>query len=283
MPTGAVLLVLASALVHATWNALLKRSARPEDVAPGMAVACAVSALLVALPFGIDLSSARFVAWSAAAGVLEAAYFVTLAKAFARAPLGAVYTISRGGALVVVWPISMVFLHEQMTAARAIGTALVLLGLVATGLATPRVTRADNSEASGLLLAGVTALFIGGYHLCYKMGLSAGGSPTSANAISLGTAACVNVAWLGRLRRARVWEAVRAQPAVTALTGFLGAVGFVLFLGAMAQTGAGLVLTLRNSSILFTQAIAFALGERPRPIALVGTAFVTAGAVLLTL
>ncbi len=51
----------------------------------------------------------------------------------------------------------------------------------------------------------------------------------------------------------------------------------------MKDEGAGVVLTLRNTSILFALVMAFALGERPRRLGVVGAVLVTVGAVLLAL
>jgi len=41
------------------------------------------------------------------------------------------------------------------------------------------------------------------------------------------------------------------------------------------------VLTLRNTSVLFATGLAFAIGERPRRIEILGAAFVAAGAILM--
>ena len=58
--------------------------------------------------------------------------------------------------------------------------------------------------------------------------------------------------------------------------------GFSVFLFGMRSAGAGAVLTLRNTSILFAQVFALVLGERPKRLAVVGAVLVTGGAALLT-
>lgn len=79
----------------------------------------------------------------------------------------------------------------------------------------------------------------------------------------------------------RAVEAARAQPFSVVAAGVLAAVGFLVFLGAMANAGAGLVLTLRNTSILFAQMFAALQGDRPKRLGIVGAVLVTAGAVAL--
>ena len=125
------------------------------------------------------------------------------------------------------------------------------------------------------------ALFVAGYHLAYKVSLSSGGTPQVVVAISLGTAAIVAALGSGSARRAAVVRAFATEGPVIALAGVLATASFLVFLEAMARAGAGAVLTLRNTSILFAQALAFVLGERPKHLGLAGAALVTVGAVLL--
>jgi drug/metabolite transporter (DMT)-like permease len=285
MPTSVMVLVVASAVAHAAWNALLKRCREPENAIVAMMLIAAASSSIFAFATHVPAPPARSAAWIIASGVLEAGYFVTLARALARAPLGSVYTVVRGGALVLVWPISIVVLGEIVTLGRGLGTLLVVLGLVATGAGqrSPALVRDEKrgpKERSGLAVAALCAMFVGGYHLAYKLALSSGGSPEAVIAVSLSTASAINIVAIGQ-RRARVFAALRDQPIRIIVGGLLASGGFLVFLWAMASAGAGVVLTLRNTSILFAQGFAVALGERPRRLGLLGAALVTAGAVLL--
>jgi drug/metabolite transporter (DMT)-like permease len=287
MDVATALLVLGSALLHALWNALLKRTRAPEDAVVGVVLVSAASAVTLALATRAPLPGATSIAWCVLSGVLEAFYFVTLARALARAPLGPVYTTVRGGALVVVWPIAIALLGERMTAPIAAGTFLVAVGLVATGAAeTPRGRDAEAEGAEPLLRrlgwAAVCALFVGGYQIAYKLALAAGGAPAAVVAISIGSASMANVAALGRARATRAWAAGRFEPVRIGVAGVLTTLGFAMFLVAMTRAGAGVVVTLRNTSILFAQILAFAMGERPKRLGLVGAALVTVGAVLLS-
>jgi len=300
MHTVALVLVLASALAHATWNAILKRSRDPEDAGIAMLVLSGIASVGVAVAVGGPLPSRSAVLWSLLSGGFEAAYFATLARALARAPLGSVYTVVRGGALVLVWPISVLALGEHPTRFSVAGTLAVLLGLVAVGAsqrpATPAAEEggparggtgiaaagAAASARSGLLVAAASAVFVAGYHVADKIALSHGGSPSAVNAISLATGAALNLVRRGR-GSARAVAALRAQPGACVSAALLAGGSFLLFLMAMRQSGAGVVMTLRNTSILFAQVLAFAMGEPLRRLAVVGAVLVTAGAVLLAL
>ena len=280
MGLATALLVLASALIHAVWNAILKRTREPEKAVIGVVVASAASAFGVWAVTGAPLPPPRSIAWCLASGLLEAFYFVTLARALARAPLGPVYTVVRGGALVVVWPISIAFLGERPTAAMIAGTLLVVLGLASTGAA--EMPRGDDAPlARRLGWAFVCAFFVGAYQVAYKLALASGGHAGAVVAISLGSACVANLAVLGRARARGAIDALRAEPVRVLGAGVLTSIGFAVFLFAMTRAGAGAVVTLRNTSILFAQVVALFLGERPKRLGVIGAVLVTGGAVFL--
>lgn len=282
MPLGVALLVVASAFVHAWWNALLKRSREPQQAVIGISAFAALTSGVIALALGAPAASPKAFVWIALSGVLEAAYFVTLAKALSLAPLGPVYTIVRGGALVLVWPVSVLVLGEQVTAWRAAGTALVVLGLASTGAGERRTkVPGTGGHTRGMALAALCACFTGGYHLAYKVSLSSGAAPEIVVSVSLAIAALVNLVQVGAARRQKIFEATREQPGHVIGGGVLAAIGFLVFLHAMKSEGAGVVLTLRNTSILFAQVFAFFMGDRPKRLGVIGALLVFAGAVLL--
>src|SRR5215212_5083413 len=98
-----VALVLVSAFLHAAWNALLRLEQdkdRALVAAVGAAAALALAVAGVRWAAGeAPFPGAAAVGWALAAGLLEVAYFISLARALEAGPLGPVYTISRGGAV----------------------------------------------------------------------------------------------------------------------------------------------------------------------------------------
>ena len=54
-----------------------------------------------------------------------------------------------------------------------------------------------------------------------------------------------------------------------------------LWVSALAANATGYVLTLRNTSVLFATALAFAIGERPHRLQILGALTVAAGALLM--
>ncbi|MBZ0232161.1 MAG: permease, partial [Deltaproteobacteria bacterium] len=166
-------LVLISAFLHAAWNALVKKSADPSAAVHAIVAAAGVLAAAVAaveVAFGGATITGRAAVLGAIAGALEAGYFQALGRALAAGPLGPVYTISRGTAAILVWPISIVALGEQLTVLSGAGSALVLAGLAASSLE-------RGASRTAILWAVGTAAFIAGYHFAYKAALVTGSSP----------------------------------------------------------------------------------------------------------
>ncbi len=273
-----LLLVLCSAFFHALWNALLKRHEDPESAVVGVIAVSVVSGAVWALGLrGEGFPTGASVAWALVAGVLESGYLTALARALRRAPLGLVYTVSRGGALLVVWPASVLWLGEGVTPWTVVGA-----GAVAGGLAVMNLSRAEGPVARGVLWALAGAVCIAGYNLAYKRALGAGAQPPALFTLSLGLS--LGLMLLSR-RGAEPWRALRrqvaARPVLLGVTGLLCTLSFALLLVALAQGGAGAVLTLRNTSIAFALGLGALQGERLRGRQLAGAAAVLVGAVLL--
>jgi uncharacterized membrane protein len=210
------------------------------------------------------------------AGAFEAVYFATLARALEKGPLGAVYTISRGGAVLVVWPLSILLFHEVVTAASASGSALVLGGLILCGVGAHGAR--GTGDRSGVWWAVLCAISIAGYHLAYKAALMTGAASSATFAVSLSLSALIS---LVRIDRAALRALVRVRWHRIALMGIVCGGSFLILMEALALGGSGYVLTLRNTSVLFAAGLAFFIGERPAHAEVVGAALVAGGAVLM--
>jgi drug/metabolite transporter (DMT)-like permease len=273
-----VAFVLVSALLHALWNALLRLE---PDKDRGLVAAVAVATVLAAAVATVRalagetlFASLEAVGWALAAGVLEWLYFASLARALDRGPLGPIYTVSRGGAILVVWPVSIAWLGEHVSLAAAIGSAIVLGGLVLASVARSGDTRAVPRNALAWAIACACA--IAGYHVAYKAALAAGGSPSAVFALALALATAINVT-----RTRGVIRYARGRTGRVLVMGVVCGGSFLILLEGLAAGGAGYVLTLRNTSVLFATLLAFAIGERPRRGQITGAILVALGAVLM--
>ena len=275
-------LVILSALLHALWNAILKNQ-KEKDLAGAAVVGVAASvAVVCALVVWLATSSPPFprpsgIAWSAGAGLFEAAYFVLLVLSLERAPLAVAYTVSRGLAILAVWPLSIALLAEPVTVASLAGSALLCLGLA--------VSAAGKGRGSprGIVFACLCGLAIAGYHLCYKQALATAADPAAVFAVALVLAFPLNLIRLGRARLPALVSELRARPWFLLGVGGITTASFLIFLLALGRGGAGFVLTLRNTSIVFAALIGWMLGERPTRPQLIGATMVASGAMLVGL
>lgn len=290
--TVIIALVLLSAFLHALWNALL-RLERDKDRALMAAVVVATLFAVVVAGVRWGLGEAPFaslagVGFTVLAGVMEASYFATLAKAMALGRLGVVYTISRGGAVLAVWPLSIALFGEVATLPALVGSAVVIGGLALSGLGGSRggAGRESSSRRRAVGWAVACAISIAGYHLAYAAALREAVNPSACFALSLAVSAAINGARLGGARGGGTIAAVvRQRGPRLVMMGMVCGGSFLILMEALAlaRGGAGYVLTLRNTSVLFAVAMAWRIGERPRRAEVAGAALVAAGAALLTL
>ena len=270
-------LVLSSAFLHALWNALLKQQEEVDIAAVGVLCAAFVSSLALVpwLP-GTAFPETRGLAWACGAGVFEGGYFASLGMALLSAPLGYAYTVARGTAIGLVWPISVLWLGEQINALSTTGVFVLYAGLLVVGL-----EGGARRSGPGFGWSFVCGACVAGYHLCYKEALAAKAQAPALFSLSLAIAVPLNLWSLRREGLTRLLRRIRAQPRPLALAGVTCTASFVVFLNALAMAGAGWVLTLRNTSILFAQGLALLIGERLTRRQIAGALLVALGALLI--
>jgi uncharacterized membrane protein len=99
----------------------------------------------------------------------------------------------------------------------------------------------------------------------------------------MGVATAINAGRLGRATRAGLGPLVRRRWRRLAVMGLLCSASFLILLEALTRGGAGYVLTLRNTSVLFAVVMGWRIGEQPQRAEVAGAALVAAGAALMAL
>jgi drug/metabolite transporter (DMT)-like permease len=281
-----IALVLLSALLHATWNALL-RLERDKDRMLILAIIIATMFATVVAAVRWRLGAVPFptlggVGFTIVAGVFEAMYFAALARAMERGKLGLVYTISRGGAVVVVWPLSIALFAELAKPSALAGSLVVLGGLTLCGMGAGTKSTGGEQRRSAIAWAVACAGSIAGYHLAYTAALREGVNPSACFALSLGVSAAINVIRFGPGGRAQLGALLRTRWRRLIFMGLVCSGSFLLLMEALATGGgAGYVLTLRNTSVLFAAGMSWWIGEPPSRVELAGATLVAVGAALM--
>jgi drug/metabolite transporter (DMT)-like permease len=162
MPPTALGLVLVAAGLHAGWNLLVKR-AREKQVFTWWAllVGAIGFAPLVVMGWPLPIYIWPYVVCSA---LVEAAYFITLTRAYEDGDFSLVYPIARGSAPAFLTLWAVIFLGDRPRPVGLVGIALLVLGLIVVGGKSwwsLKKTSVLTSNALGLAL--LTALFISIY------------------------------------------------------------------------------------------------------------------------
>lgn len=125
----ATTLVLIAAVLHATWNTLVKFSAERLLVIASMDAVALVCALLL-MPF-VHIPPAEIWPWMLASAGFELLYRYLLIKAYRVGDLGLVYPLMRGLSPVVVLGLTLLFAAEPLTHRQVIGILLIPCGMAA--------------------------------------------------------------------------------------------------------------------------------------------------------
>jgi drug/metabolite transporter (DMT)-like permease len=272
LPTAALLLALAAAVLHALWNLLL---ARAPDVQAATAAAFAIGVALY-VPLGVarwDVGS-EAIPYIAISAAFELAYLVLLAAAYSRAELSVVYPIARGAAPVLVLAIGVVALGVGTSAVEVWGVLLVGGGvLLVRGL-----RRGDSLGAAfGLVIAATIA----GYTLADARGVK----HADPFAYLLVVMAVPVVVYAAIIARSRGWPAMRRsldRATLLAAPATFGA--FLLALFALQRASAASVAAVRETSVVIAVALAApVLGEKVGVPRLAGAVLVVLGVAVLAL
>ena len=130
-----VWVVLCAALLHASWNALIKSGG---DKAADTAL-ITVAGAVVALPFMLWVGLPNWGAWPylLASLIIHVGYYIALVEAYQHGELGLTYPVMRGFAPLLVALGSGAFIGESPSPAAWLGIVGIAVGVGLVGLAHP--------------------------------------------------------------------------------------------------------------------------------------------------
>lgn len=273
MTPTAVAFALTAAILHASWNALVKKSADALLSILGIVVISgAVSALW--LPFATVPSSRQggLILLSVA---MHVGYDVLLTVAYRLSDLSVAYPVARGLAAVLAAVGGVVILGDRLDLSLSVGVGLASLGLLVIVMQRISFRAVSVAAAAAVLLAGFTLVDSAlARELESSLDLVAFLFPLHAAALAV-----FAVAVRGR---ATVLAFFRHNRAQTLIGGSAGLASYLAVLAALQRGAVGPVLAVRESSVAFAVLIAVVvLRERPSRTTLVGVATLTAAAALI--
>lgn len=267
-------IVLFAALLHASWNAIVK-GGTDKLLTTVLVTGSAAAVAAACLPF---LPAPAPTSWPfiAASGVLQVVYFVLVAQTYRIADMSQAYPLMRGTAPLLVALVSAFLLGQHLAAGALLGVGLICAGIL--GMAFWQ----RGASGAGTALALGNAVVIAGYTLVDGEGVRRSGAPAAYTLWLYLLTGLPLVAW-GIASRGSAFAAYARRHWKPCLAGGLGTMAsYGLALWAMTLAPVAVVSALRETSILFAAAIsAFVLREAVSRARILAACLVAAGAVVL--
>lgn len=273
MPPAVLGLVLVAAILHVSWNVLLKTSGDPLDSATIGIYAATLASIpiaVVAVALGGSADRAPVVALALLSGVVGTVFFVLLSAAYRRGDLSLVYPTARGTAPLVAVAIGVIVLGERLGPVSALGVAALLLGLLVLQRPWRIFSAAGDADVrTATLLAAAAGVAIAGYSAVDRVGIRLGDPLLYAALLWPAHAGWLTVVWIVRRRLSGSGlvappfaRLTRREIGRGAVGGLLIMAAYSLILVAYLAAPLALVSPLRESAIVLASAWGvFGMGE----------------------
>ncbi|WP_434624778.1 EamA family transporter [Pseudomonas sp. Z1-29] len=254
MPIHIISLVLFAALLHASWNALLRGGADRLWSMTIMCIAIAVTCV-VAAAFMVPPAAASW-GYAVLSAVLHVGYNLFLVRSYRVGDLGQVYPISRGSSPALIALGAAVFAGESIAPGVLLGIALVSGGIISLAF------RGRQLSVPSLPYALGTGCFIAAYSVVDGIGARLSGAPLAYTVWMCALwGVMMPMVYIG-LRDARSLFSVRPGIFSAAAGGLVSLLAYGIVIYAMNEAPLGAVSALRETSVLFAALIgAIFLGE----------------------
>jgi drug/metabolite transporter (DMT)-like permease len=275
---------LVAAVLHGTWNVLVKVGGDPiATFRRAMPVAAAVATLSLApawLFFGQPSLTPAAVVLCLVSSVLEAVYLWLLSAGYRRGDLSAVYPIARGSAPLLSVLVGLILLGERLSTPQLVGVGLLLVGILSVTV--------SQARGRATVLALLTGVAIAAYSSVDRVAVRMSTPWLYAWLLFalMAIALAVSVWLASRLSLYRAAEPAQAPTwRQAAVIGTFIWAGYFLVLWAFSVAPLAIVAPVRETAIVAVAVWGvWRLGERERAAMKVSGAFATlVGVALLAL
>jgi len=279
MPLIVMTVVLLAALLHASWNFLVKRTA--DKHLSMSAVVLGHTPFAAAVLLYAPLPRLQSLPYLITGAILHTGYQLFLLNSYRIGDLSQVYPLARGVAPLMVAGISYIFLGVDLSPVEL--AAIVTIG---TGIMSLTVVRRSdglrNARAASLAIA--TGGFIAAYSLVDGTGAREAGSAMGFYGWLSMVNACIFAAIMGINRPGLIKKAVFQKWRLALAGGGASFTAYALVIWAFTLAPIALVAALRETSIIFALLLGvFALKERLDLIKILATMLTLLGIGLLRL
>jgi len=269
--------VITAALVHASWNSLVKAST-DKTLAMGAIVIGHVPIAVIILPFATIPDSKSF-PYLVTGIVLHFGYQLFLLKSYEHGDLTKVYPIARGTAPLLVGLFSLIVLGVELSNAKIL--SIIIIGVAVISLAFGQKSD-GQTRRSASTFALITGLFIASYSLIDGLGARVAGTSLGFFCLLAIGNGFLMVAYLAR----KAPKTLKNLPHYGLSHLLIGGTGsftaYALVIWAFTKAPIALVTALRETSIVFAFFMGvFFLKEPPSLIKLIASTAILMGVALL--
>ncbi|WPN22888.1 EamA family transporter [Pseudomonas marginalis] len=246
----AITLVLISAFMHATWNAVV-RAGSSRFMALAMVDGTALVICLLALPL-VSVPSLEVGSYIFVSVVLNTVYRLFLSHAYETGDFGQVYPVMRGVPPVLVALFSYFLLHEELSFQALTGVLLICAGIISLTF----VRRMTAQRFKPILMAVCAGAFIASYTVVDAKGVRAS-ETVLQYIIYLTVFQSIPIPLLAFSKeRSALAQTIRGHWRIGLLGGvfYLASYGLVLF--ALSLDAVAKVSALRETSVIIGAIIA---------------------------
>jgi drug/metabolite transporter (DMT)-like permease len=269
--------VLAGALLHAIWNAII-RGASDKSLDTLLILSGAGLLTTFALPF-VSVPAAASWPYLGASVLIHVAYFSVVAFTYRDSDLSFAYPVMRGSAPALSAVAVLFIVHESPSFTGWAGILIVSSGIV---LLASDSWLAGALKARTLMLPLASAAITVTYTLVDGMGARLSEHPLSYTGWMVLLTAIPFLVWSCIRRGRNVATHMRSRWSLGLVGGACTLVSYSLALWAMAHTSIALVASLRETSVAFGAFIAIVfLGERVGLVRCLSIVLVLIGAIAI--
>ncbi|HBI82136.1 MAG TPA: phosphonate utilization protein [Alcaligenaceae bacterium] len=273
-----MIVILVGAVLHASWNVLIKSS---EDKILDTAV-IHLFCSFIALPFFIAFGLPSVEAWPYlfASCVIHIAYYFALAHAYHHGELGLTYPLMRGAAPLMVAVGSYIFVDDAAISLKGwFGVVFICIGVLVLGLSAGML-----QHRRAILTALANAAIIALYTLFDSQGVRLSDHPSQYIAALFALDGWAFALWVFYIRGEKSIDYLKKRWKL-AFGGAMASIGsYAIALWAMTVAPVASVAALRETSVLFATLLgAWFFKEKLTQRRMFAVLVIIAGAVMVRL
>lgn len=276
-------LIAFAAIAHATWNIAIKKAGTSG---PSLLWLSFIVGTLVFAPFGVwTLFHSRVDLWhwlflAVVSGSLQIVYFLLLQRGYRKGDVSVVYPLARGTGPLLTVILAMILFRERPGIVALFGAALVILGVVVTGLS--RRSESSSNNKAGIIYGLLIGVIIAVYTLWDGAAVTESNMPPVGFYWGSVLFQFVLLAPIALRSPARLISTGKKHWLVVLILGVLAPLAYILVLLAFQMAPVSIVAPAREVSVVLVSLAGWLFFHEPNPVRrLVGAGIVLAGIVFL--